>query len=368
LVSGAPFFWRTSSISKGNKVKRSLEQYVKKVQAQHDSCCGNEAATKAALIAPLFDLLGYDLSDPRECKPEHKADFGKSRSIKPVDWAFCLGDARPAFLVEAKAIGEVLDDYDEQLGDYFGKEQPGVVLGILTNGVQWRFFTDFDCDHVMDKQPFFVWNVLSDAIPCEFLSLLQRSTFNADLIKAFASRKQRLSLLVAELSAILKPSPDFVKLAVQNLEDRNLTEKVVEEWTPILTSAIQEWAQQQRLATALGTTANSKVDEAEGDGNGEKRAAVSLEDLIAAGILAPPLKLIKCYHDTDLEADLEPDGTITFQGESYSSPTPAAEAAARQVCGEERFIDGWHFWKYEKDGEPVVLDKARHEYMAGLAQ
>jgi len=31
--------------------------------------------------------------------------------------------------------------YDEQLADYFAKA-PEARLGILTNGVQWRFFTD----------------------------------------------------------------------------------------------------------------------------------------------------------------------------------------------------------------------------------
>ena len=42
----------------------------------------------ASLILPLFTILGYDYTDPRECIPEFKADFGKGRSVKPADWAF----------------------------------------------------------------------------------------------------------------------------------------------------------------------------------------------------------------------------------------------------------------------------------------
>ena len=37
---------------------------------------------------PFFTMLGYDLTDPRECLPEYKADFGKDRSTKPIDWGF----------------------------------------------------------------------------------------------------------------------------------------------------------------------------------------------------------------------------------------------------------------------------------------
>ena len=137
-------------------MKEQVEQYVKNVKERFEPCRDNEAATKAALIAPLFGILGYDMADPDECKPEYKADFGERRSIKPVDWAFCVNGSL-AFLVEAKAVTKSIGNYDEQLGDYFAKGQPFVKLGVLTSGVQWRFFTDLDCEHVMDKEPFLKW-------------------------------------------------------------------------------------------------------------------------------------------------------------------------------------------------------------------
>ncbi|HVJ89054.1 MAG TPA: hypothetical protein VM580_04565, partial [Labilithrix sp.] len=85
-----------------------------------------------SLIGPFFSLLGYDLTDPRECVPEYKADFGKSRSSKPIDWGFKIGGAF-AFFVEAKEVGRKLVGFDEQLADYFAKD-PSVKLGVLTNG------------------------------------------------------------------------------------------------------------------------------------------------------------------------------------------------------------------------------------------
>jgi len=171
-----------------------------------------------------------------------------------VDWAFSVNGSL-AFLVEAKAVGKKIDRYDEQLGDYYAKEHGGVKLGILTTGVKWRFCTDLDKENVMDNEPFLEWEVLKGAIPYDFLTILQRDKFNPDLIKTFAKGKRRQSVLVKELTRLLEPSDEFVKLAIQNkemlFEDRNLTATVIQEWKPILASAIHEWAQQQRLTAVL---------------------------------------------------------------------------------------------------------------------
>ena len=120
----------------GTAMKDALLAYVKRVKSLYEKVkgIGNEQATKSSLIGPLFALLGYDLADPEECVPEFKADFGKERSVKPVDWAF-YQNGRPIFLVEAKDAAKKIGGYDEQLGDYFAKV-PDVKLGILTNGVQ----------------------------------------------------------------------------------------------------------------------------------------------------------------------------------------------------------------------------------------
>jgi len=235
-------------------LKEQLEKYVQHVKANYELCRGNEEATKQHLIAPLFTTLGYDMADPAQWNPEDKAKFGKDRSKQPVDWAFFVNNSL-AFLVEAKAVGKRIDRYDEQLGDYYAKGQPGLKLGILTTGVQWRFFTDLVAENVMDREPFLEWDVLNGAIPYDLLKILQRAKFKAELIKAFAKGKRVQSVLVKELTRVLEPSDDFVKLAIQNkeilFETRNLTTKVIQNWKPILAGAIREWAQQQRLTAVL---------------------------------------------------------------------------------------------------------------------
>lgn len=241
-------------------MKEQLEQYVKKVKERHEFCQGNEATTKASLIAPLFAMLGWDMTDPRECQPEYRADFGKGeKAATPVDWAFASPPTF-SFIVEAKECGKKLKVYAEQLGMYFAKAS--VNLGIYTNGVQWQFYTDLDKANIMDKEPFLSWDILTDdPIPLDFLTLLQRSQFKPQLIKTFAERGRRQSLLVTALTKLLEPSSDFIKLAVKDIETRALHPSVVEEWKPILVNAIEEWAKIKALDMALERPAEKRTQQ-----------------------------------------------------------------------------------------------------------
>jgi hypothetical protein len=231
-------------------LKEQLEQYVTKVKEFHERCRGNEADTKAALIEPLFVVLGYGVADPRECQREHREDFGKTRSKEPVDYAF-FKDGRSIFVVEAKEVDKKLSGYTEQLADYFAK-MPSAKLGILTNGVQWQFFTDIDSPNIMDKKPFVEWRVLSDeSPPLELLTLLQKSKYEPELLQSLAEKWHKQNVLIEKLSRLLEPSPEFIRLAIADIATRNLTEKVVDSWKPVLDAAIKEWVKQQRLSSVL---------------------------------------------------------------------------------------------------------------------
>jgi hypothetical protein len=231
-------------------LREQIDTYVKRVKDLADHVKGNERATKQSLIGPFFTMLGYDLTDPRECMPEYKADFGKDRSTKPIDWAF-LNNGSFSFFVEAKEVGRKLAGFDEQLADYFAKD-PNVKLGILTNGAQWRFFTDVVHANVMDREPFAKWDIFADEPPpVDVITLLQKASFNAELIRTYAERQRAQNLLVGELSRLLEPASEFTKLAVANIETRNLTQAVVESWKPVVASALNEWARQRMLSAAL---------------------------------------------------------------------------------------------------------------------
>ena len=99
---------------------------------------------------PFFQTLGYDVFNPLEFVPEFTADVGIKKGEK-VDYAMVI-DGEPQLLIECKSINEKLTNHDSQLFRYFGTTTSK--FGILTNGREYRFYTDLDEKNKMDKTPF----------------------------------------------------------------------------------------------------------------------------------------------------------------------------------------------------------------------
>lgn len=98
-----------------------------------------EEATKTAFVIPFInDVLGHDVTDPREVIPEYTADIGRKKGEK-VDFAIKSGnDFR--FLIECKKIGEPLHlDHATQLIRYFNVTDTD--FAILTNGEVYEFYS-----------------------------------------------------------------------------------------------------------------------------------------------------------------------------------------------------------------------------------
>ena len=108
-----------------------------------------EEATKTAFIMPFFDLLGYDTRNPIEFIPEFTCDIGTKKGEK-IDYAIHI-DNQPTILIECKWCGENLEKHDAQLMRYFSVSQ--AKIGILTNGIIYKFFTDLEETNKMDSKP-----------------------------------------------------------------------------------------------------------------------------------------------------------------------------------------------------------------------
>ena len=98
---------------------------------------------------------------------------------------------------------------------------------------------------------------------------------------------------------------------------------------------------------------------------------VSTTDLIAAGLIQPPLDLHKTYLGQALTARVESDGSVTFQGGAFRSFSTAASAA--RVAGGYSLkpgrtspaTNGWNFWRFtDADGQDKRLDALRQRYLA----
>ncbi|WNG61274.1 hypothetical protein F0U59_46105 [Archangium gephyra] len=218
---------------------RQLSEQVKKRQA----FIKGEEATKQALILPFLQVLGYDVYDPTETQPEYVADFAKKRGgvLEKVDYALHL-KGKPALFIECKAADAAPEDHDGQLSRYFNAT-PSVRIGVVTNGIRYRFFTDLQAQNMMDSVPFMEFNILSfTERDVELLRPFTKEAFNSESIQGHAEEIIFVGKVTALINELLRnPSESFVRflLAEVELVSGRVTKNVVERFIPIVKKAIQ---------------------------------------------------------------------------------------------------------------------------------
>ncbi|MDR2895027.1 MAG: type I restriction enzyme HsdR N-terminal domain-containing protein [Alistipes sp.] len=159
-----------------------LLQLSGRVTKQKDQITTEEAA-KTAFVLPFIQALGYDIFDPLEVEPEHTCDVGTKKGEK-IDYAI-MQDGHPILLIECKHSSQNLDLCGNQLFRYFGTSK--AKFAVLTDGIQYRFFSDLDAENVMDRTPFLevdITNLKDNQI--EELKKFHKSYFNVGNIRSTA--------------------------------------------------------------------------------------------------------------------------------------------------------------------------------------
>ncbi len=96
---------------------------------------GNEALTRSVLIDPLLRALGWDTENPMQVVPEYRIP---SEPRKPADYALFAGGDVPVVIVEAKKLGESLDDAARQAVQYCTED--GYKHFAVTDGSRWILY------------------------------------------------------------------------------------------------------------------------------------------------------------------------------------------------------------------------------------
>lgn len=244
------------------EIQAQLKTLAEKIVKSKD-IIGTEEATKTAFIMPFINILGYDLFDPTEVVPEFIADQGIKKGEK-VDFAI-FQNGVPILIIECKHWNAKLDVHNSQLFRYFHVTKTRFAL--LTNGIEYRFYTDLDESNKMDEKPFLDFNIceLKDTIISE-ISKFHKSQFDIRGIVDNASflkhTKELKSILETELD---NPSHDFVKFFLSKLSgNKRATEKVIEEFTPLIKKASAQLINEKinaRLTSALTKEAEQQKDE-----------------------------------------------------------------------------------------------------------
>lgn len=226
--------------------------------------CGTEEATKNALILPFIQALGYDIFNPAEVVPEFTADIGTKKGEK-VDYAVLI-DGQPVILLECKWSGADLSEANaSQLYRYFSVVHK-VRFGVLTNGVEYRFYSDLDSPNRMDEKPFFVFNMLDfqDRDVAE-LKKFTKSAFDLEQILTTASELKYTAAMVRILAdEFEQPSDEFVRFLATQVYSGRMTAGVREQFSEIVRRALRRFLNDrisERLKSALGNEERPKPGE-----------------------------------------------------------------------------------------------------------
>ncbi|HBN6008885.1 TPA: type I restriction enzyme HsdR N-terminal domain-containing protein, partial [Enterobacter cloacae] len=225
-----------------NKIKQQLE------------VINTEEATKTAFVMPfIHNVLGYDVFDPSEVTPEFVCDIGTKKGEK-IDYAI-MKNNDVQILIECKKIGEPLNiNHASQLFRYF--HVTNARISILTNGQNYKFFTDLDAPNKMDEKPFLEVDLLDiDENIIPELKKLTKSSFDLESIINAAGELKYVSQIKKILHAQLNnPEDDFVKFFASRVYDGILTQKVRESFLNLTKKAASQYINDQvneRLKSAI---------------------------------------------------------------------------------------------------------------------
>ena len=218
-----------------------------------------EEATKTSLTLPFIQILGYDIFNPGEVNPEFIADIGIKKGEK-VDYAI-MKDGHPIILIECKHHMEKLDPHNSQLFRYY--HTTSAKFGLLTNGLQYRFYTDLVEENKMDEKPFFEFSLTEiRESEIEELKKFHKSYFDLENIITTASELKYSGEIKAVLAKEFKdPTEPFVKFFISNVYHGKATSKIVSQFTEIAKKSINQLISDMindRLKSALAQEAESE--------------------------------------------------------------------------------------------------------------
>lgn len=228
---------------------KMLGERVHKLKAQ----VSTEEATKNAFIMPFIKELGYDVFNPFEVTPELVADVGIKQGEK-IDYAI-MQNGDPIILIECKHHGAPLNvNNASQLFRYFHTTK--AKFSILTNGIEYKFYTDLVEPNKMDEKPFFFFDItdIKDN-QIEELKKFHKAYYDFDNIVNTASDLKYTNELKKLIhTEFTNPGTDFVKHFARQVYPGVITAKLLEQFTNLTKVSLHQYISDlitERLKSAL---------------------------------------------------------------------------------------------------------------------
>ena len=279
-------------------IQNAVNSLIERIKTSDKSKILTEEETKQAFILPFLHALGYNVFDTNVIKPEYTADIGTKKGEK-VDYAI-LRNGSPIVLIEAKFHKENLDNHKNQLIRYFqvcaGKFSD-CRFAILTNGLEYRFFTDTQKENVMDGVPFLTINLENPkARDLSELKRFAKDNLNVEEIKKIA----QTNLYHQQIQQIFKdevesPSDDFVEFFARKiLGEKRITQKIKDEFKEPV---------KRTLKNIIGDLANEQITKIKNEIAEAQKAEASEADEKESAVITTDEELQAFYIVKSLLAD-----------------------------------------------------------------
>ena len=239
--------------------ENQVKEFAKTIPKKLDHI-DSEETTKIALITPFLRIMGYDTTDPSEVRAEYTADVGTKQGEK-VDFAI-LEDNKPLVFIECKqASNELNPDNISQLYRYFSITD--IQIGILTNGVEYQFFTTGEDNNRMDEKPFLDINMLQlTKKDIKELEKFKKVNFDIDEVVSRADNLKYRNLIKKTLIAEFEtPSDEFIRAIGKQVYEGILTQGVKEKFSNIITVAIAEIINERVNKTLADAVASNEEEQ-----------------------------------------------------------------------------------------------------------
>ncbi len=243
------------------ELQNQLKALAEKINQLKDKI-ETEEATKTAFVMPFINILGYDIFNPTEVIPEFTADLGLKKGEK-VDYAI-VQNGKPILIIECKNWKQDLNVHNSQLFRYFHVSKTRFAL--LTNGIEYRFYSDIEEANKMDEKPFLEFDIskLKESTISE-ISKFHKSNFDYDKIVNNASSLKYTKEIKKILSKeFQEPSPEFVRHFATSVYSGRLTERVIEQFSDLVLKATTQFISEKvsdRLNAALNKEAEKQKEE-----------------------------------------------------------------------------------------------------------
>ena len=318
-----------------------------------------EEATKNARIMPFIRALGYDVFNPEEVVPEFTCDVGTKKGEK-VDYAI-MSDGKPIMLFECKSANTNLEEeHASQLYRYFSVTE--VKVGVLTNGVMYKFYSDLEEANKMDAKPFLEIDMLDIKEPLvEELKRFKKESFELEEIVSAASElkytKEIKKILGEEFNS---PTNEFVKFLTKQVYSGMMTKTALEKFRPITHQAFTQFINEKisdRLKSALeqerGIDTGEKGIEEEYHEEGEETGIITTEEEIEG------FHIVRAI----LHEILDPERVVLKDWKHYCNVLFDGKST-KQICRfyfntKQKYVS---FFDENKKEEKIPIDKLSEIY------